>query len=417
MIYNEVLTHVQVHFAVQSDHDASLSRDHERIIIRAEHKETYFQLIPQEILKAHLPALLIEGHIHWLNLSTFNIEIRPVKEPWKQSSDNWSIDFRPGRSRITKGSESLVDKQSLTWAMLSGRLRCLDDPENFIITTSPVDIAQSLSPLQLSVNLPRYGLSFFVNNADDLESLEFRNMVYDEDQCIGTLFGLVNRLVLRPKTQIEEELIPKRIIIPHSDSLNSHGHNIYVKLPFLGPIRHYTYQMDSELGCLKGFVDLESRLYLAHLHSLTSSGCRPDPLTGRTGVEEAMSLIWLAGTRQATSMGNRASDFKSQSCQMHFAFAEIQEPAHDRPGSLAEDILLREARLFPSEVVVNLLPSRKEPLKSIQQLFHERPPPTCVRVDRLPCYEPRQHGHSAPNSLPQLFSTLRSNPSAPAIKF
>ena len=169
--------------------------------------------------------------------------------------------------------------------MLSGRLQCLDDPENLIITMSPVDITQSPSPLRLSVNLPRYGLSFFVNDADDLESLDFKDMVYDEDQCIGTLFGLVNRLILRPKTQIEEELIPKRIIIPHSESsLNGRGHNTYVKLPSLGPIRHYTYQVDSELGCLKGFVDLESRLYLAHLHSLTSSGCRPDPLTGRTGV-------------------------------------------------------------------------------------------------------------------------------------
>ena len=83
MIYNEVLTRVQVHFAVQSDHDAPLSQDHERIIIRVEHKETYdiFQLIPREILKAHLPAPLIEGHIHWLNLSTFNVEIRPIKKP------------------------------------------------------------------------------------------------------------------------------------------------------------------------------------------------------------------------------------------------------------------------------------------------------------------------------------------------
>ena len=407
-----VLTQVQVPFAVQGDDDSSLSEDRKRVVIRAEHRDTndILELIPREKLKAHLPSSLIQGYIHWLNLSTSSIEIRPIKEPWKQSSDNWLIDLQSGQSCILKGSESLVDKQSPTWAMVSSRLRCLDDPENFIITMSPLDTTRSPPLLGLSVMLPRYGLSFFVNNAGGLESRDFKDMVYDEDQRIGTLFGLVNQLVLRPKTQREADLIPKRIVIPHSDSLGQHGHNVHVKLPSRGPIKHYTYQVDSELGCLKGFVDMESRLYLARLHSLTGSGCRPDSLTGRVGIEEALSLIWLAGARQQISV------WTSQSPQIQFAFARIQNDTNRKLDPLAESALLREARLFPTEVATIVRPSRQEPLMSLDQLLHKRSPPTLLaRMEKLPRYNPGCHAPNI-NSLPELFSSLRTNQSAPAFQ-
>ena len=404
MARNRVFTHNQVHFSVQGDHYP--------IVIRTEHRHTndIFELIPREALEARLPVSLIQGHVHWLNLSTSNIEIRPIKEPWKQSSDNWLIDLHSGKSCIRKGSESLVDKQSPTWAMVSNCLQCLDDPENFIITVSPLDTTQSPPPMQISVMLPRYGLSFFVSDAGDLESRDFKDMVYDEDQRIGTLFGLVNRLVLRPRTQREADLIPKRIIIPHSNNLKQHGHNVHVELPSCGPIRYYTYQVDSELGCLKGFVDMESRLYLARLHSLTGSGCRPDSLTGRVGIEEALSLIWLAGARQ------QISAWTSQSPQIQFAFARIQNDTNRELDPLAESALLREAHLFPTEVATIVRPSSQEPLVSLDQLLYERSPPTLLaRTEKLPCYNPGCHAPNI-NSLPELFSSLRTNQSAPAFQ-
>ena len=397
---------------VRGDVGSSLSEDHKRVVIRAEHRNTSdtFELVPREKLKVHLPSSLIQGYVHWLNLSTFNIEIRPIEEPWKQSSDNWLITLRSGQSCIIKGSESLMDKRSPTWAMVSSRLQCLDDPENFIITVSPLDTTRSPPLLQLSVILPRYDLSFFVNDTGDLESRDFKDMVYDEDQCIGTLFGLVNRLVLRPKTQREADLIPKRIIIPHSNTLNQRGHNVHVKLPSCGPIRHYTYQVDSELGCLKGFVDIGSRLYLARLHSLTGSGCRPDPLTGRVGIEEAFSLIWLAGARQ------EIPGWTSCSPQIRLAFARIQNNTNRGLDPLAESALLREAHLFPTEVATIVRPCRQEPLVSLEQLLHERPPPTLLALtERLPRYSPERHAPNI-NSLPELFSSLRTNQSAPAFQ-
>ncbi|KAF8137291.1 hypothetical protein EV363DRAFT_1394838 [Boletus edulis] len=401
----------RVHFAVREDRDRRFGLGGSRIVICAQSNETgdIFEHIPWGILARDLPTSVIAQHFSWFNLSTSTIEIRPMAKLWERSSDNWTIRLQPGQSRVTKGEETLVDKQSPTWAMVSRRLQCLDDPENLIITVSPVGITQFLSP-RLSVTLCRYGLSFFINEANNLESDDFKDMVYDEDQCIGTLFGLANRLVLRPKTLIEADLIPKLIVIPHNDSIDQHTHKIYVKNnDSSGPVRYYIYQADRELGCLKGIVSfpVESRLYLARLHALTS-GWRPDPLTSRTGTEEAASLLWLGGGQvigQHWCSG-------SQSPQIRFASAH-------RTTKQPEELLRQEAYLFPPSEVTVAAGVRCRGMQSLDQLLLERLPPSLPRrVDRLPPshYNLGRHSLSLSPSndlLRQLFSSLQINQTAP----
>ncbi|KAF8129798.1 hypothetical protein EV363DRAFT_1219569 [Boletus edulis] len=412
-----------VHFAVREYNDTSGLRM-SRMIVRAQRGDTgdIFEYIPRRVLEEDLPTSVIADHVSWFNPSTSVIEIRPITKPWEQSSDNWSIRFRSRQLCVTKGGETLVGKRSATWAMVSSRLRCLDNPENLIITVSPVDTTQP-SSLRLSITLPRYGLSFFVNEVNDLESRDFKDMVYDEDQCIETLFGLANRLVLRRKTLIEADLIPKLILIPHGDSVYKNGDNVYVRYGSSGPVRYYTYQADRELGCLKGIVSTspKSRLYLARLHALTtSSGCRPDPLTGRTGVEEAISLICLAGTRDGVE---KCWCFESKSSLVHFASANIQPQleGHRAKKLRRKDALSQEVYLsLPSEVTVaagvqNLFQSLDQLL---DQLLLDRPPPNLLaRADQLPrrngpgCH----HLSLSPNidSLLQLFSPLWTNQTPP----
>ena len=360
-------------------------------------------------MKGILPKPLIRGHVHWLHLSKRIIEVRPVRQPWKESPANWSIDLR--QSRITKGSECLVDMHSATWDAVSRCLRCLDNPKNLVITVPAVDPAQSSSPSpRLSVTLPRYGLSFFVNEANDLESRDFKDMVYDEHQSIGTLFGLVNRLVLRPRAQVLEDVIPKLILIPRgSPSLDRDGHEVHVELPPSGPVGYYTYQVDPELGCLKGIVNLESRLYLARLHALTGSGCRADPLTGRTGIEEAISLTWLTGIRQETYHPN----FEWKSPQIDFALAKIR----DGLSLPNDDALLRVVHLFPSEIAASLQLCKEGSSTLLNQLLHdsERPVPTLPGRKKLHRCNP---GHRVPSShnvgpLRQVLSSLQANGSIP----
>ncbi|KAF8550407.1 hypothetical protein OG21DRAFT_1446652 [Imleria badia] len=360
-----------------SEHHVYFSLRSTNLVVRARHKdaEEIFELIPQEQLQGDLPAVLIEGHAHWLNLSTRIIEIRPLEELWEQSSDNWRISYAPRPYLMTKGRESLVDIRSPTWDMVSRRLGCLDIPDNLIITASPVDRAPSSPSLQLSVTLPRYGLSFFVNDGGDLESRDFKDMVYDEDQCVGTLFGLVNQLVLHPKEQIEENVFPRCILVPDGKPCLKEHHDGYQPCVIIGPhprersragkdsrrsdnVSYHIYKVDETLGCLTGISSLTSRLYLAQLHALTNNACRPDPLTGRTGVEEAISLTWLTGTRLV--LGGKDEDlrigfFSSGNRQIGIAIEKINNgPYFDAALKHRRNAVLQEGYLYPSEIVAQL---------------------------------------------------------------
>ena len=272
------------------------------------------ELIPQEKLEGDLPAVFIEGHAHWLNLSTSILEIRPLNKLWETSSENWNIDCTPGRYRMHKGRVLLVDIRSPTWTMVSSLLKPLDSPQNLIITIPPVDSNQLDSPSRLSVHVPRYDLSFYIDEDGDLQSRNIRGMVYDENQSIGTMFGLVNQLVLRPKSRDvnTDGLIPRCVLVPEGDiSFQMANYHVRVEIDIHGSalrrITYQTYRVDTDLGCLTGNVSLTNRLYCAYLHALTS-GCSTDPLTGRSGTEEALSLLRSASSWSIMKFGSREAE-------------------------------------------------------------------------------------------------------------
>ena len=274
------------------------------------------QLIPREKLENDFPAVLIKEHIHWLNLSTSIMEFRPAEKPWESSPENWVVDCTPGRYRMCKGQECLVDVRSPSWTMLSELLKPLDSARNLLVTVSPIDPDQPLPSLRLWVALPRYGLSFFVDGDGDLQSRNIRGMVYDENQSIGTLFGLINQLVLRPKHRDNVdvgELIPRCVLIPEGEvSFRTNDHHVRVDIDVradtLQRITYQTYKVDTDLGGLTGNVSLTNKLYRAYLHALTSSGCSADPLTGRSGTEEALELLRSASCRSIMKFSPRDAE-------------------------------------------------------------------------------------------------------------
>lgn len=295
-----------MHFSLRNDD----------LVIRVKQDATsdpaIFQLVPPEKLAGDLPAVLIDGHVHWLNVSTSVLEVRPQEKLWETSPENWTIDCALGRYRMRKGCEFLIDLRSKSWAMVSGLLKPLDSPENLLVTCSPTDSELSSSSPQLSVSLLRYGLSFYVDKDGDLQSHNIRNMVYDEDQSIGTMFGLVNRLVLRPKsTSVNaHDLVSRCVLIPEGDiSFQMDGHHVLVGVDTRGSSRmtYQTYKVDTDLGCLTGNVSLTNKLYCAYLHALTS-GCSIDPLTGRSGTEEAMSLLRSANCWSIMKFSSRDAE-------------------------------------------------------------------------------------------------------------
>ena len=76
-------------------------------------------------------------------------------------------------------------------------------------------------------------------------------------------------------------------------------------MDYLDEPLYHAYDVDTELGCLIGNGSPMSTRYLAYLHADTSCH-RPDPLTGKTGVQAALLLLQSAGCRPV--MKHKAKD-------------------------------------------------------------------------------------------------------------
>ncbi|KIO03173.1 hypothetical protein M404DRAFT_146433 [Pisolithus tinctorius Marx 270] len=358
------------------------------LMIRAktETDSDVFELIPSQKLGSDFPAALVENHVHWFNLTTQTMEARPIENLWKPSPDNWKLKFSPGCHLMTRGDVRLFDVRSQTWKMLSQRLQPLENPQNLIITLE--------NPNMVSVDLPRYGLSFFVNDNQELECRHPRGMVYDETQSAGTLIGLANKLVLRPKTNLADDGAQRLVLVPDGDvSFSKQGNHVQVMIDMSGPahkrFRYQIFRIDTDLGCLVGNASLASNLYRAYLHALTSKPSSVDPLTQRTGTEEALSILHSAACRSFMKVDDRSAKLlcciaglttrrtwypkhlkcmqtvhwlqglpvASQHCGFYYACSSIKEiqekqqvfhgqsasPLEDFPLACSDDLLLRAA--------------------------------------------------------------------------
>ncbi|KAI9572506.1 hypothetical protein HD554DRAFT_2036078 [Boletus coccyginus] len=265
-----------------------------------------------------------------------------------------------------------------------------DQYRDLLLTTPSINSVQSTLVPRLSVAIPRCGLSFFVNEREELESRDFKDMVYDEDQSIGVLFGLENLLVLRPKTHIAgslvpESLLPRRVLIPrgHPTWIRDHRVCIHAFDPqdvFDEPL-YFTYDVDTELGCLIGSGSLKSMRYLAYLHATTSCH-RPDPLTGKTGAQAGLDILKSAGCQSITGMlfkslddinrRNNSTPWSSTRYpQINIAHYEIQKRYYWprwEPGNIREDesAVGRGAYLFPWNTTVPTPPEDRDPTCSLE---------------------------------------------------
>ncbi|KAG2040979.1 hypothetical protein BDR03DRAFT_1007740 [Suillus americanus] len=236
------------------------------VVIQSQHEQgDFLELIPPGNLELDIPALLVQDHVHWLNLRTRAIEFRPMERLWELLARTGCWDSRRMDTNI---------------------LSPLEDPQYLIVTRS-VD--------EVNVDLHRFGISFFIDKDGELHSRNQRGMVIDKDQSTGTMLGLVNQLVLRPKDR--QTYSDRRVIIPQGDVVvEPSGHHVQVNI-HTGPdnVRrpYHCYTVDTELCRLTGNVGLTNKLYKVYLHAVCSAHV-PDPLTRRTGLEEAMCLLQSA---------------------------------------------------------------------------------------------------------------------------
>jgi len=202
------------------------------------------------------------------------VEIRPESTKWYPKMSNWKINLFTRRA--TRRESVLVDTRS--WAF-----------EQIAVIIEPFETRQEMLVYQprnggTTVSLPKLELSFYVNRHGLLQSRQLRAYI-DSRQDAGTWYGLDSKLVLCDASNPRE----RSIIVPMAPvEVQKRGNHI-------GPISgrsgtYCRYNVNTILNRLDCPPEPRFIYYKALYHALTSFPL-PDPLTGRTGTEEAIHCL------------------------------------------------------------------------------------------------------------------------------
>ncbi|KAK4895204.1 hypothetical protein LTR49_028300 [Elasticomyces elasticus] len=269
-----------------------------------------YELLPSRLFNEIFPAASIQDHVHWYNLAENVVEFRPMSEPGDYFCPRtWMLvhDSDTTKWRLTKDATSqiLLSMTSATPMALSRLLLPLADATSIHIISQPsphqdLQAQQATSRFvqrEVEVEIPGLQLSFFLKaNGATFEFREFPNMAFDTDQSLDTLDGLQNRLLLRHRHDGTRLLLILEGDVTHNRDEQQHvAVTIQKAIPGTSSTFH-TFRVDNMLGRLIGSGDLQSKLFLIRLHSLTTH-CLPDPLTSKTGTEQALSMLRSASVR------------------------------------------------------------------------------------------------------------------------
>lgn len=265
------------------------------LVIRASRSGSTCELIPTHALQGDFPQAFVDEYTHWRDLQSGVIEWRPSTDPWNSSAANWRMQpDGQGGQILVRGKSTLIDIASPTAEAVNSVLGSLESIKHMHIFFNEQDGT-------VEVQLPRMKLDFFLRNkGQDLESKQFREMVVDRNQSIGTFTGLTTKLVLhRPGHR------SRSVIVPHGTvHFSQRDHHVCVVVDSSGhkSVPYHYFQVDTLLGRLVDNGSLISKLFKSYLHA-TTAHCLPDTLTGKTGTEQALAVLREASTRSIHGYG------------------------------------------------------------------------------------------------------------------
>ncbi|KAF8600766.1 hypothetical protein BDV93DRAFT_587563 [Ceratobasidium sp. AG-I] len=258
------------------------------LLVQAQKDGHTYELIPHTVLASDFPVFLSSDYHHWADVQAKVLEFRPLTKPWHINPRNWRLKFLTKAGSVMElftdeGSLSLADVHSLLFRSIAKRLAPLENHRYLHVAYSPTR--------QINVELPRMKLSFFINDDRDLESHNMRRQIADSNQSSGIMLGLRNQLLLRAKDPAAQNLPQSRtVLIPHGIvyfSTDKNHVSVTIDVGTDRKVAFRQYKVDTDLRYLASTTSLTSRLFKIYLHALTNY-CLPDPLTGRTGTEEAL---------------------------------------------------------------------------------------------------------------------------------
>lgn len=252
--------------------------------VRASKGDATYDMIPSRYVEKAYPFSFGKNYTHWFNAATNTVQFRPIDKPWDSSSPEvWTLSQCRNQWRLSKNGSSVAGVDSLT----SQRISLVLDP--LASRTRIHNILQPSGDVKtLLVSIPALRLTFnLAQGSTSLESNQYRSMVVDADQSLGTLVGLRSKIVLNHSTSND-----RMALVPESEAVTYQraGNHISVVVSKVTIHKVHALHVDPKLGRLLDNSELGCKLFLAYLHALTSF-CLVDPLTHKTGTEQALTIL------------------------------------------------------------------------------------------------------------------------------
>ncbi|KAH7018186.1 uncharacterized protein B0I36DRAFT_394922 [Microdochium trichocladiopsis] len=271
-----------------------------RMIIRAVKGRQVMELISRNFFHKEgqfdLPSELVDDCFHWLDLKRGILEIRPKWSIWWSRKSQWKLDVSTSacyRDKQYGSRDSLVDPYSPLFARVA-RLFNYFEYKRYLTVFQPARFA-------LTVDMKRMQLRWHVNDEFALQSRQLSVQI-DFNQDIGTWYGFRSALVCKNINNPDERsvLVPLRPLkaVRHASHVYVHGIGTSDAM-----VPYIRYTVNSVLGRLDCVAEPALVYKKAEIHALTS-GMLADPLTRRTGAEEALSILSSGLAQPWTPLAN-----------------------------------------------------------------------------------------------------------------
>ncbi|KAH7024585.1 uncharacterized protein B0I36DRAFT_416058 [Microdochium trichocladiopsis] len=275
-------------------YDVEFALNSGELYVRATKGDRVLYYVPSRLLSGSYPEAFINDYVHFYDETTQTVSLRPLKKPWDVPRQPWTLSHEAagGRWQLCKDNMTVISLRTPTSKTLANILGTLEKEAR-------IHCVLSANHRRLDIELPVLRSRFSLEAGDTAVSCrDFRGMVVDEDQQIGTLVGLFNKLVLKSTSSSSD-----RIVLVPNGTPQVKRTPAHVSLQITeGPSTClYAYRVDTLLGRLVDGGDLQSKLFLCLLHALTSF-CMPDRLTSRTGTEEALRILQSAAVQSANGL-------------------------------------------------------------------------------------------------------------------
>ena len=334
----------RIHLGLQ---DVAYGSTEQDLIVTADKDDHLYELVPRRVFEDKLPIDFVDGYVHWYNMTTHVVEFRHTDNPWPSHMSRWCwcLMVKSGRWILAdQGQVSLINNQSLT-------AKALYDVFEGLETRTRMHILHNADSGRVEVSIPRFQRTFYVDsNSASILSKELKGMRVDDSQELGTLVGLRNMLVL-----CQEHDTAQRILLAPQGALSlrkREDNHIAAIIDHSTATILHTYTIDRHLGRLLG-NSLQSKLYLAYLHAVTSSFV-PDNFTAHTGTEQALLILRSAAVRSFDYLSNadidlliRISNLAPKRCALKERAGAVQVVTwHPALNSLAQHEALFETAQY-----------------------------------------------------------------------